>query len=204
VVGEPVEQGGSRLGVAEHGRLFAEGQVGRHDDRGSLVEPADEVEEELAAGLGERQVAKLVEDDEIEAGKELKAENNKLKAENDSLKTEGALLQAEQDDMKTAMNDMQEDIKRKHLRLRRQPDLYDARNLYLYRSDAMCLPRPIATDSPWHRPSGHRGHQEGSRRAAGIASSIVVCPGISMRRTFFALAGNLWRLCHLHQPPTKN
>ncbi len=35
---------------------------------GLLVEPADQVEQELAAGLGERQVAQLVEDDEFHPG----------------------------------------------------------------------------------------------------------------------------------------
>jgi len=36
-----------------------------------LVEPADEVEQELAAGLSERQVAELVEDDEVHPGQML-------------------------------------------------------------------------------------------------------------------------------------
>ena len=53
MMGEAVEQGRGHLGVAEDGRPFAEGEVGGHDDRGSLVEPAHEVEEQLAAGLGE-------------------------------------------------------------------------------------------------------------------------------------------------------
>ena len=48
---------GGHLGVAEDGRPFAEGQVGGDDDRGALVEPADEVEQQLASGLGEGQVA---------------------------------------------------------------------------------------------------------------------------------------------------
>ncbi len=34
-------------------------------DGGLLVEPADQVEEELAAGLGEGQIAEFVEDDEV-------------------------------------------------------------------------------------------------------------------------------------------
>ena len=50
VVSEAVGQRGGHLRVAEDGRPFAEGEVGRDDDRGSLVEPADEVEEQLAAG----------------------------------------------------------------------------------------------------------------------------------------------------------
>src|SRR6185437_15018909 len=36
--------------------------------RGALVEAADQVEEELAAGLGEGQIAELVEHDEVEPG----------------------------------------------------------------------------------------------------------------------------------------
>ena len=68
MMGEPVEQGGGHLGVAEDGRPFAEGEVCGDDDRGSFVEPAQEVEEQLAAGLCEGQVAELVEDDEARAG----------------------------------------------------------------------------------------------------------------------------------------
>jgi len=36
--------------------------------RRSLLEPADQVEEELSAGLGERQIAKLVENEEVAPG----------------------------------------------------------------------------------------------------------------------------------------
>ena len=56
------------LGVAEDGRPFAEGQVGGDDHRGLLIEPADEVEQELPAGLGKGQVAALVENDDVDAG----------------------------------------------------------------------------------------------------------------------------------------
>lgn len=38
------------------------------DDRGAFVEAADEVEEKLAAGLGERQIYQIVYDDEVEHG----------------------------------------------------------------------------------------------------------------------------------------
>ena len=68
MVGQTVEQGRGHLGVAEDGRPFAEGEVGGDDDRGALVEPAHEVEEQLPAGLGEGQVAELVEDDEVAPG----------------------------------------------------------------------------------------------------------------------------------------
>ncbi len=56
VVGEPVEQRGGHLGVAEDGRPFAEGEIGGDDDRGAFVEAADQVEQELSAGLREGQI----------------------------------------------------------------------------------------------------------------------------------------------------
>ena len=59
-MGEAIEQRRGHLGIAEHARPFAEGEIGGDQDRGALVEPADEVKEKLAAGLGERQVAELV------------------------------------------------------------------------------------------------------------------------------------------------
>ena len=65
MMGETVEQRGGHLGVAEDGWPFAEGEVGGDDDRGSLVEPAHQVEEQLPAGLSEGQVAEFVEDDEV-------------------------------------------------------------------------------------------------------------------------------------------
>ena len=68
VMGQAIEQRGRHLGVAEHARPFAERKIGGDDDGGALVEPADEVEEELAAGLGERQLAELIEDSEVHAG----------------------------------------------------------------------------------------------------------------------------------------
>ena len=64
-MGETVEERRGHLGVAEDGRPLAEGEVCGDDGRRSLVEPAHEVEEELAAGLGEGQVSELVEDDEV-------------------------------------------------------------------------------------------------------------------------------------------
>ena len=71
VVGQTVEQRSGHLGVAEHAGPFAEGEIGGDDDGRSLVEPADEVEQQLAAGLGERQVAEFVEDDEVDPGQML-------------------------------------------------------------------------------------------------------------------------------------
>jgi hypothetical protein len=54
---EPVEESGRHLCIAEDTRPLAEGEVGCDDDGGLFVEPADEVEEQLAASLGEGQVA---------------------------------------------------------------------------------------------------------------------------------------------------
>ena len=52
VMGEPVEERGGHFGIAEHRGPFAKGEVGGDNDPGALVELADEVEEELAAGPG--------------------------------------------------------------------------------------------------------------------------------------------------------
>jgi hypothetical protein len=67
VMGEAVEHGGGHLGVAEDLGPISEGEVGGDQQRGVLVELADQVEQQLAAGLAERQIAKLVDDDEIVA-----------------------------------------------------------------------------------------------------------------------------------------
>jgi hypothetical protein len=66
MVGEAVQQGGGHLGVAEDLHPFAEVEVGGDDERGLLVELADQVEQQRAAGVGERQVAQLVEDDGVD------------------------------------------------------------------------------------------------------------------------------------------
>ena len=67
-MGQPVEQRGRHLGVAEHARPFGEGEIGRDDDRSTLIKAADQMEEQLAAGLGEGEVAEFVEHDEVEPG----------------------------------------------------------------------------------------------------------------------------------------
>src|SRR5438552_19106501 len=71
VVGQAVEQRGRHLGVAEHTGPFAEGEIGGDEDGRALVEPADEMEQKLAAGLRERKVAELIEDDEVQPGQML-------------------------------------------------------------------------------------------------------------------------------------
>jgi hypothetical protein len=47
LVGQAVEQGGRHLGVAKHAGPFTKGEIGGDDDGRSLVEPADEVEQQL-------------------------------------------------------------------------------------------------------------------------------------------------------------
>jgi len=54
MVGQAVEQRGGHLGVAKHARPFAERKIGGDDNGSTLIEPADEMEQELAAGLSER------------------------------------------------------------------------------------------------------------------------------------------------------
>ena len=43
MMGEPVEERGRHLGVAEDARPFTEGQIGRDDHRGAFVELANEM-----------------------------------------------------------------------------------------------------------------------------------------------------------------
>lgn len=66
-MGEPAEEGCRHLRILEHARPFAEGEVAGDEDRGALIEPAGQMEQPLSAGLGERQIAQFVEDDEAEA-----------------------------------------------------------------------------------------------------------------------------------------
>lgn len=71
VVGKAVEERGGHLGIPEDARPFAEREVRGDDDRGALIEAADEVEEQLPTGLCEGKVAELVEDQEVEAAEEI-------------------------------------------------------------------------------------------------------------------------------------
>ena len=67
VVRQAIEHGGCHFGVAEHLRPIGEGEIGRDQERRVFVDFADQVEQQLATGLAERQVAELVNDDEIVA-----------------------------------------------------------------------------------------------------------------------------------------
>src|SRR5208282_3967745 len=67
VMGQAVEHGGGHLGVTEHLRPIGEGEIGGDQQRRVLVELADQMEQQLPAGLAEREIAQLVDDDEIVA-----------------------------------------------------------------------------------------------------------------------------------------
>ena len=64
-MGQPIKQRRGHLRIAEHGAPFAEGQVGGDDQRDTLVEFADQMEQERATILRERQVAEFIENDGI-------------------------------------------------------------------------------------------------------------------------------------------
>ena len=49
VMGQPIEERGCHLGVAEDGRPFAEAEVGGDDDAGALVERAQQMEQQRPA-----------------------------------------------------------------------------------------------------------------------------------------------------------
>ena len=65
VVRQAVEHGGGHFGVAEHLRPVGEGEIGRYQQRGVFIELADQMEQQLTAGLAEREIAEFVDDDEI-------------------------------------------------------------------------------------------------------------------------------------------
>ena len=66
-MGEPIEQGRRHLGVTKDVAPLAEAQVGGDDHAGPLVEFAEQVEQQGTTRGAERQVAKLVQDHEIQA-----------------------------------------------------------------------------------------------------------------------------------------
>ena len=68
---EPVEERGCHLCITEDAWPFTEGEVGGDNDRGAFIELADQMEQELTAGLCEGQIAQLVEDQEVETGDQI-------------------------------------------------------------------------------------------------------------------------------------
>lgn len=55
-MGQAVEQRSGHFRVAKDRRPFSEVEIGCHDDRGALVEAADEMEQQLATGLSEGKI----------------------------------------------------------------------------------------------------------------------------------------------------
>jgi hypothetical protein len=68
MMGEAIEQRHRHFGIAKCVRPCAKGEIGGDDNRGPLIETADQVEEQLATGLGKWQVAEFVEDGQVLAG----------------------------------------------------------------------------------------------------------------------------------------
>lgn len=54
MMGQAVERRGGHLGVAKDGEPFSKGEVCGDDDRGALVEAADQMEQQLTTGTGRR------------------------------------------------------------------------------------------------------------------------------------------------------
>jgi hypothetical protein len=65
MVGQAVQHGGGHFGVAKYLRPVGKGEICGDEERGVFVELADEVEQQLAAGLAEWQIAQLINDDDI-------------------------------------------------------------------------------------------------------------------------------------------
>ena len=67
-VGEAVDDGLGQPGVGEDLGPLAERQVGGDDQRAAFVALGEDLEDELGGAVGQREVAELVEDDELGAG----------------------------------------------------------------------------------------------------------------------------------------
>ena len=65
VMRHPVQERRGHLGVAKDLAPLPEGQVSRHQDRRPFVELGEQVKQQLGAHAGKRQIAKLVEHDDI-------------------------------------------------------------------------------------------------------------------------------------------
>lgn len=70
-MGEPVEQSSCHFSVAKYLGPFTDAEVSLYDDTGALVELAQKVEQQRAAGRAERQIAKFVKDDPVDLGEPL-------------------------------------------------------------------------------------------------------------------------------------
>ena len=64
---EPIQEGAGESLRAKHLGPLLEGEVGGEHEAVLLVCPADHLEEEFGAGLGERHIAQLIKEQEMKA-----------------------------------------------------------------------------------------------------------------------------------------
>ena len=67
-MGETVEQGRGHLCIAKDGGPFAEAEVGGDDDARAFIKFAEQMEQQGPAGGAEGQIAKFIQDHEVELG----------------------------------------------------------------------------------------------------------------------------------------
>lgn len=65
MVRQSIQECGGRLGIAKHVTPFREGQIGCNDDAGPLIELGEQMKQQCATGLRERQISQLVQDHQI-------------------------------------------------------------------------------------------------------------------------------------------
>src|SRR5215207_6931952 len=68
MMGKTIEQSAGQPLGAKHAGPFVERQIAGHDGRAPLVTLAEDLEQQLGAGLRQRYIAKLVDDQQLVAG----------------------------------------------------------------------------------------------------------------------------------------
>ena len=68
---EAIQKRRSHLCISEDLGPLREAEVGCYDDAGPLIEFTEQMEQQRTAGRAERQIAKFVEDDQVDLGKHL-------------------------------------------------------------------------------------------------------------------------------------
>jgi hypothetical protein len=71
VMGQAVEHSSRHFGIAKNLWPVCKGEIGGDEQRRVFIEFADQVEQQLAAGLAERQIAEFVDDDDVVAQQRL-------------------------------------------------------------------------------------------------------------------------------------
>lgn len=79
-MGEAVDEGDDAGGIGEHGRPVLEGEIGRDDDRSPLfVTRIDDLVEQIGGMVVVREIAKLVDAEQVRPGVESDAPAAKLR-----------------------------------------------------------------------------------------------------------------------------